>query len=218
LAVLLLVSANAALRAAWGRALRHAGHETLTLVPQALVGAIRPPAAEVCLYDLGERRAADVAPLQRLLQTSPQLRCLAMSAVPEAAEGVRLLRAGVRGYCNRRMSDAALVTAVATVLAGEIWAGKQVTEYLLQHAVAQSPNPHSAVPALHGLTPREREIAELVGAGRSNKVIAAEAGVSERTVKAHLNAIFRKTGIRNRVQLALAVSQGAPANGRLAHG
>jgi DNA-binding NarL/FixJ family response regulator len=141
-----------------------------------------------------------------------------MSAVPEAAEGVRLLRAGVRGYCNRRMSDAALVTAVATVLAGEIWAGKQVTEYLLQHAVAQSPNPDSAVPALHGLTPREREIAELVGAGRSNKVIAAEAGVSERTVKAHLNAIFRKTGIRNRVQLALAVSQGAPANGRLAHG
>lgn len=218
MAVLLLVSANAALRAAWGRALRHAGHATLILAPHALAGATRQPSADACLYDLGEQRAADVASLYRLLQTRPQLRCLAMTAVPEAAEGVRLLRAGVRGYCNRRISDAALATAVATVLSGEIWAGKQVTEYLLQHAIVQPPDPASAVPALQGLTPREREIAELVGAGRSNKVIAAEAGLSERTVKAHLNAIFRKTGIRNRVQLALAVSRATPANARLAHG
>ena len=47
---------------------------------------------------------------------------------------------------------------------------------------------------------------EQVAAGQSNKMIAAEAGITERTVKTHLNNIFRKTGVRNRVQLALAVN------------
>ena len=64
------------------------------------------------------------------------------------------------------------------------------------------------------LTAREAGIARQVAAGHSNKVIAADSGISERTVKAHLNSIFRKTGIRNRVQLALAVSQAiSPARG-----
>ena len=56
------------------------------------------------------------------------------------------------------------------------------------------------------LTPRELAIARQVADGHSNKVIAIDSGISERTVKAHLNAIFRKTGIRNRVQLALAMA------------
>jgi DNA-binding NarL/FixJ family response regulator len=78
------------------------------------------------------------------------------------------------------------------------------------------------VPAGQGpfgqLTARETEIAEQVAAGHSNKVIAAENGISERTVKAHLNAIFRKTGLHNRVQLALAVSQANRDSWRLSNG
>jgi DNA-binding NarL/FixJ family response regulator len=91
---------------------------------------------------------------------------------------------------------------LATVGDGEIWAGRQVTEHLL-HRV-QSP---AASDRLEALSARESEIAAQVAAGHSNKVIAVESGISERTVKVHLNNIFRKTGLRNRTQLALAFNQ-----------
>lgn len=67
------------------------------------------------------------------------------------------------------------------------------------------------------MTAREMEVAEQVAAGYSNKLIAAEAGITERTVKAHLNSIFRKTGIRNRVQLALAISQANEGSAHLSN-
>lgn len=56
------------------------------------------------------------------------------------------------------------------------------------------------------LTPREREIARLVGNGASNKVIARELNITDRTVKAHLSAIFQKLGVRDRLQLALYIN------------
>ena len=56
------------------------------------------------------------------------------------------------------------------------------------------------------LTPREREIALLVGAGVSNKAIAQRLDITERTVKAHLGAVFNKLGVTGRLQLALRVT------------
>ena len=57
------------------------------------------------------------------------------------------------------------------------------------------------------LTPREIEIARLIGQGASNKRIARQLAITERTVKAHLTTIFRKTGVDDRVTLALLVSR-----------
>ena len=53
------------------------------------------------------------------------------------------------------------------------------------------------------LTPRERDIAYRIVQGKSNKVIASELGVTERTVKAHLGSIYKKTDTRDRLQLAM---------------
>lgn len=218
MAVLLAVSTNGPLRGRWIRVLEAAGHRVTAMTPDAFGGYRPDPEADACLFDLGEWRGGDAVALGRLLLAQPQLRYLAMTAVPEALEGMHLLRAGARGYCNRRMSDQALVVAVATVLAGEIWAGRQVTDYLLRATLGHPAERVPPAATLDGLTDREREIALLVGAGRSNKVIAAQTGIAERTVKAHLNAVFRKTGLRNRVQLALAVAQGTSPDGRLAQG
>ena len=55
------------------------------------------------------------------------------------------------------------------------------------------------------LTPRESEVAEMAAKGASNQEIAASCGISERTVKAHLSAIFEKLGVVDRLQLALKV-------------
>jgi DNA-binding NarL/FixJ family response regulator len=60
------------------------------------------------------------------------------------------------------------------------------------------------------LTQREQEIAGLIGNGESNKQIARQLCITERTVKAHLTGIFRKLGIADRVRLAIRVTQREP--------
>jgi DNA-binding NarL/FixJ family response regulator len=69
--------------------------------------------------------------------------------------------------------------------------------------------------ALDGLTPRERDVAEQVALGASNKEIAERLDITPRTVKAHMGAIFDKLGVRDRLQLVLALRK-APAVGRAA--
>lgn len=191
----------------WSDMAHKLGRECVILPPASLLG--RPQIGTgICLYDLGRRGGADPQPLLDAVRTCPENRFIAMSARPEAMEGLQLLRGGVRGYCNRQLSARALEVLLATVETGEIWAGRQVTQYLLNAALQSTPSQTVAKSKLfEQMTAREVEVAERVAAGYSNKVIAAEAGITERTVKAHLNSIFRKTGIQNRVQLALAVSQ-----------
>lgn len=201
----------------WLDIAHQADRRCITMPPSALHR--RPlPVADVCLFDLGPR--SDVAPqiLLDALKVYPDIRFVAMSARPQAQEGLLLLRAGARGYGNRMASAPVLTALLSAVEGGEIWAGKQVTDYLLVAALAAAPASTGRATLLGKLTAREVEIAEQVSAGLSNKVIAAEAGISERTVKAHLNSIFRKSGIRNRVQLALVVSQTEEDYPRLSSG
>ena len=186
----------------WTEALREAGHACTTMTP----GEIGPHAPAVCLFDLGPRGGADTSALIDAITGARMSHFVAMSARPHAAEGIALLRAGARGYCNRLAAPGVLNALVSSVDHGEIWAGKQVTDHLLRAAIADA-RVTEAGDLNSRLTSREQQIAQQVAAGLSNKVIAADAGITERTVKAHLNSIFRKTGIRNRVQLALAVSQ-----------
>jgi len=182
-------------------------HECVILPPASLLG--RPQiGAGVCLYDMGRRGGSHPQLLLDAIAACPDTLFIAMSSHPEAHEGLRVLRGGVRGYCNRLVSIRVLAVLISTVASGELWAGKQVTDYLLKAALDEKVRPAAPGPELFGqLTARETGIARQVAAGHSNKVIAADSGISERTVKAHLNSIFRKTGIRNRVQLALAFSQ-----------
>ncbi len=151
--------------------------------------------------------------LNRLVGQFPSVGLIAMTSVPDPAEGLRLIGAGVRGYCNRLIAADLLALVQSTVELGEIWAGTQVMQHLLgQHQrQAQAPERWAEGGVFPQLTEREREISELVANGLSNKVIATQLGISERTVKAHLNAVFRKTGLSSRTQLALAL-QSTPAS------
>ena len=76
---------------------------------------------------------------------------------------------------------------------------------LLHGARALAPSGKPAVQWDQGLTQREREVALLAANGASNSDIATECGISERTVKAHLTAVFAKINITDRLQLALRV-------------
>jgi DNA-binding NarL/FixJ family response regulator len=139
---------------------------------------------------------------------------IAATARPTESEGVAVLRAGARGYCDRDLDPALLRKAVDVVQRGEVWASRVLIARLVEQLAAAIMQPAHATAAagsrLDVLTARERQIALLVGAGAANKEIGHRLGVTERTVKAHLTAIFRKLGVTDRLRLALALNGSAP--------
>jgi DNA-binding NarL/FixJ family response regulator len=108
----------------------------------------------------------------------------AMTAIREGAEGVVL----------KRFAVDMLMDAVRTVIKGETW-----LPAALQTQMAKG----LRGPADVALTPREREIIRLVALGLRNAEVATKLFISDETVKTHLNNIFRKLGVRDRVELAL---------------
>jgi two-component system nitrate/nitrite response regulator NarL len=150
-----------------------------------------------------------VADVQKL---SPLTSVVLMTSTPNDREGFSALKAGARGYCSTDMDPNLLRKAVSVVIKGEIWVARNVFAPLLEELTALTERRHKEFPPnldtrLDRLTPREREIAQLIGGGASNKEIAGRLNITEATVKAHLTAIFRKLGLSDRLGLALFVTE-----------
>ncbi len=147
--------------------------------------------------------------INELLKQHPNSLCLAFAPVPQDNEGLDLLRAGVRAYCNRFIDSNLLGQISQLVARGEVWVGTSLMEALIRRLPANSA-PASTDNRLRELTEREQDIAQRVALGESNKVIARDLDIAERTVKAHLTSIFQKTRTKDRLQLALLVKGTAP--------
>jgi DNA-binding NarL/FixJ family response regulator len=113
------------------------------------------------------------------------------------------LHAGVRGILTRDASPDDLAKAIRVVHEGQIWARQAVVARLVEEAADHSDTKRARSSRLnHSLSAREKEVVRLAADGLSNKEIADRLGMSLGTVKAHLTSIFRKLGLRDRVQLA----------------
>ncbi len=161
----------------------------------------------VVLLDLGLLRSTGITDLSIIRRISRKTRVIALTESPNDAEGIAGLKAGARGYCEKGIDGALLQKAVACVHAGEIWAERRLIPLLVEE-FARHPEDRREFRGrsdrrLSLLTPREREIAWLIGSGASNRDIAARLMVGAGTVKAHLTAIFRKLGFTDRLQLGL---------------
>jgi two-component system nitrate/nitrite response regulator NarL len=119
-----------------------------------------------------------------------------------------LFKGGVHGFISHTITSALLLKAAHAVCGGEIWIPRQlITKLIGELARDTHAGTHTLSFAgnssLEHLTPREIQVAEMVHRGGNNKSIARTLDISERTVKAHLSAIFRKLDIENRLHLAL---------------
>jgi DNA-binding NarL/FixJ family response regulator len=132
-------------------------------------------------------------------------RYFVLSDSPDENEAISLVRYGAVGYASTYMSPARLREAVRNVLAGRAWLGQKVIQRLIMGNAGAIEEKHVPPPPGSTISEREWEVALLVGKGRSNLEIAADLDISERTVKAHISSIFRKTGTESRLQLALYV-------------
>lgn len=124
------------------------------------------------------------------------------------------IEAGAGGFMLKTAPPTQLLEAVRTVAGGEAVVAPTITRRLLEQFVAQPPAGRDA-PVLESLSAREREVFELVGSGLSNEEIGAELYLSVATIKTHVNNLFRKLGVKNRVQaVVLAHETGIVRPGR----
>ena len=144
----------------------------------------------------------------QMLKVSAGSRVIAFTDECDEEHELALFKAGVRGVCALDSSVEVLPRIVDSVLQGELWIRRALVPKLLDSVCASRAEAAGGVTGRFPiLTPREVEITRLVGEGVSNKRIARHLAIAERTVKGHLTAIFRKTGIMDRVKLALLVAR-----------
>lgn len=125
---------------------------------------------------------------------------------------MQAVHSGLRGVIYRDEQLDRVLTALKTMISGELYYARSVmsalVDELLQHKKTQCKQAIQ-LPAQCGLTKQEARIVELVAEGARNKEIAAELEISAHTVKAHMSSIFRKTQARNRVELLRWVQHSA---------
>ncbi|MEW7980893.1 MAG: response regulator transcription factor [Candidatus Sedimenticola endophacoides] len=144
---------------------------------------------------------ANTRDLKGIRERFPRARIVILSDRPDTAEGRAVLREGAYGYCNTHINTGLLLQVIQTVRAGEVWVGWALMQELIRALPDNSTEPET-VETGH-LTEREQEITRLVCDGNSNKQIARQLDISERTVKNHLHSIFQKTGVKDRLNLAI---------------
>jgi DNA-binding NarL/FixJ family response regulator len=138
--------------------------------------------------------------VSRLRRLAPKVRVLVLARRSGEDTVVSLLRAGAAGLIGKSVDFSILLNAVRAVAAGEVWANRRVTAQAIEQLAA----PVRAEPEGQAtLTRREWEVVEAVGRGLRNREIARALGISEKTVKTHLNHIFSKLHVQSRFTLAL---------------
>jgi len=170
-----------------------------------LLGKAKP---QVLLLDYEGLGPNSEGMIPRLRRASPATRILVVATRSTDETVERVLRVGAMGLVGKQLGFAALVRAIRVVAAGELWANRRVTAQTVER-LASGPNRDSGEGRL---TQREAEIAAAVGRGLRNKDIAHELSISEKTVKSHLNNIFRKLEVDNRFAVGLYALDIKPAN------
>jgi DNA-binding NarL/FixJ family response regulator len=145
---------------------------------------------DVLLLDLQMDRDT-VAELPRL---ATRVKVIVVTASERVEDALAAIRAGASGVVFKRFAVQTLIDAVRAVAEGQVWMPPN-----LQATMASA----LREPVRDPLTPREREIVELVAHGLRNAEVAKRLTITEDTVKSHLNNVFQKLNVRDRVQLTL---------------
>ena len=186
---------------------REALHRTRLLSPDVVLMDIRMP-------DLD-----GIAATRDVLAAFPDVKVVILTTFEQDDYIFGALSAGASGFLLKRTRPEDLVAAIHTVAAGDSLLSPSVTSRVIER-MAQQPAPDATRDArLAALTPRERQVLELVARGLSNSEIAATLIIEESTVKTHTKRILAKLGVRDRVQAVIfAYEHGLTSPGTGTHG
>jgi DNA-binding NarL/FixJ family response regulator len=172
---------------------------------------------DVVLMDVRMPELDGIAATSELLAVAPDVKVLILTTFETDEYILGALRAGASGFLLKRSSPEQLVAAIHTVAEGEALLSPSVTRRLIDRVSVQPLIGGEDDPRLAELTPREREVLELIAQGLSNAEIASALVVERTTVKTHVKRVLMKLGARDRVQaVILAYEWGlvAPGGGR----
>ena len=153
---------------------------------------------DVILMDLVMPKLDGVGAMRELRRLLPRSRVIVLTSFVDDERLLPAIQAGASGYLLKDVQPRELARAVRAAHAGEALLDPLVAARLVE-AIARPPGEEPP----ERLTPREREVLELIGRGLSNKRIAFELGVSEKTVKTHVGHVLAKLGVTDRTQAAL---------------
>ncbi len=146
--------------------------------------------------------------IDSLRQRDSTAKVIVLANAPEQQEAMLAFERGALAYTHAYHDSEVLRQVRQVVQYGGVWLGQEMLLHLIQVGRKLSDRPDSSIAqTLALLTPREREVATRAAQGLSNKVIARELDITERTVKAHLSAIFERTGVKDRLQLAIRINE-----------
>ncbi|MFI7605739.1 response regulator [Micromonospora sp. NPDC049366] len=205
----LVVNDQALVRAGVGLLLRSAGD--FEVVGEAGDGHDAVRLAErlhpdVVLMDLRMPRVDGIEATRRILDRQPGARILVLTTFAEDADIYGALGAGAIGYLVKDGAPEELIDAVRRAARGEPLLAPPVLARIVHRAIAdhdRERRPTPPDPGLRLLSPREREVLALVGAGLSNAEIGDRLHLGVTTVKTHVSATMEKLDLRNRVQAAV---------------
>jgi two-component system, NarL family, response regulator LiaR len=168
-------------------------------------------APDVILLDLVMPRLDGIGALRRLREAAPAARVIVLTSFGEDERLFTALRAGASGYLLKDVEPAELVRSIRTVHGGGAPLSPAVAARVVEELASGGGAGRAAA---DDLTPRELEVLCLIARGQSNKRIALELGVAEKTVKTHVSHVLAKLGLSDRTQAALyAVREGLVSQG-----
>ena len=158
---------------------------------------------DVVLMDVRMPDLDGIAATHELSRAAPGTKVLILTTFEQDDYIFGALRAGASGFLLKRTRPEELIAAVHTIADGDSLLSPSVTRRVIDR-LAQQPTPELADPARLGeLTPREREVLELLARGLSNHEIAAVLVVEDSTIRSHVKRLLMKLGLRDRVQAVI---------------
>ena len=154
------------------------------------------------------RQLVDIPACLQLRRLAPACKIFLLSDQPSEDEGMAFLKLGIVGYGNTYIAPKRLAEAIRVITEGGIWLGQKIIQQLILKAYVSEhqQQEQQLEQKLKILTPAEHRVAELIARGLTNLEIAADLDMAERTVKAHLTAIYEKLHVSNRLSLALLIN------------
>ncbi|MFI7099549.1 response regulator [Streptomyces sp. NPDC050161] len=169
--------------------------------------ALRP---DIAVLDVRLPDGDGISVCRELRSRMPRLACLMLTSFDDDEALLDAIMAGAAGYVLKEIKGSDLVAAVRTVASGRSMLDPATTSRLMNSLRGEEADADPEADVLSALSPREREILDLIGEGLTNREIGKRLYLSEKTVKNHISRLLAKLGVERRIQAAVLATQAAP--------
>ena len=160
---------------------------------------------DIIILDIFLPEVSGIEVLASIKQKSPDTRALMITHARDEPAIIKAIRAGAKGYLSRNTNISEIIKAIQVVHQGEFWVQRKlVNRFINGDFMSEISAEDSRQNKLDTLTPREQDVLRALVKGSTNKEIANELFISEKTVKSHLNQVFKKLNVSRRLEAILS--------------